>query len=173
MAQYINKDDLVAELERLARLLPKDKGLSMNLDWARNALSCLYFFINTLEVKEVDLEKETDKWYNTKASKEFENVFYGDIEKCAQYFFELGLKTQKAEITPIPLTLEILEKNGFERSEVFVEWKYENDNVYMIYKPFPYLKIQTEECTVAFPCQYVHELQRALRFCKIEKEIIL
>ena len=78
-----------------------------------------------------------------------------------------------AEITPIPLTPEILEKNGFERSEVFVEWKYESDDVYMIYKPFPYLKIQTEECIVAFPCEYVHELQHALRLCGIEKEIIL
>ncbi len=53
-------------------------------------------------------------------------------------------------VEPIPLTADILEKNGFERSEVFVEWKYENDNVYMIYKPFPYLKIQMEECIVVF-----------------------
>ena len=54
-----------------------------------------------LEVKEVDLEKETDKWYNTKASKEFENVFYGDIEECAKYFFELGLKSER-RITMTP-----------------------------------------------------------------------
>lgn len=76
-------------------------------------------------------------------------------------------------IEPIPLTPEILEKNGFKRSEVFVEWKYENYNVYMIYKPFPYLKIETEECIVAFPCEYIHQLQNALRLCGIEKEITL
>jgi len=50
-----------------------------------------------LEVKEVDLEKELDKWYNTEASKDFENVLYKDIEKCAEHFFELGLKAQKGE----------------------------------------------------------------------------
>ena len=74
---------------------------------------------------------------------------------------------------PIPITSEILEKNGFVRSNVFVEWKYENDNVYMIYKPFPYLKIQTEECFVAFPCEYIHQLQHALRLCGIDKTIEL
>ena len=77
------------------------------------------------------------------------------------------------EINPIPLTPKILEKNGFERSKVFVEWKYENDDVYMIYKPFPYFKIQMEECVVAFPCEYIHELQHALRLCGIEKEITI
>lgn len=76
-------------------------------------------------------------------------------------------------VKPIPLTTEMLEKNGFKRSEVFVEWKYENDDVYMIYKPFPYLKIQMEDCIVAFPCEYVHELQNALRLCGIEKEITI
>lgn len=76
-------------------------------------------------------------------------------------------------LKPVPLTAEILEKNGFERSEVFVEWKYENDNVYMIYKPFPYLKIQMEECIIAFPCKYIHQLQHALRLCGIEKTIEL
>ena len=75
------------------------------------------------------------------------------------------------EIGAIPLTAEILEKNGFERSEVFVEWKYENDNVYVIYKPFPYLKIQTEESIVAFPCEYIHQLQHALNLCGISKTI--
>ena len=77
------------------------------------------------------------------------------------------------EINPIPLTPKILEKNGFERSKVFVEWKYENDDAYMIYKPFPYFKIQMEECVVAFPCKYVHQLQHALHLCEIEKEIEL
>ena len=46
--------------------------------------------ISNVQVKEVDLEKEVDKWYNSEASKEFENVLYKDIEKCAKYFFELG-----------------------------------------------------------------------------------
>ena len=50
----------------------------------------LDFSINS-EVKDVDLDKEIDDWYQNEASKEFENVFYDDIEKCAKHFFELGL----------------------------------------------------------------------------------
>lgn len=50
---------------------------------------------DAIEVKEVDLDKIVDDWYNTKASKEFENVLYSDIENCAKYFFELGLMHRK------------------------------------------------------------------------------
>lgn len=76
-------------------------------------------------------------------------------------------------IAPIPLTGEILEANGFTRSKVFVEWKYEDDNIYMLWKPFPWIKIEMEDHTVMFPCEYVHELQNALLLCGIDKEIIL
>lgn len=96
MTQYIDKDALVAEIERLARLLPKEEGLSMNLDWARNTLSCLYGFLNTLEVKEVDFEN---------AYKEFveDDYVYSKLvnnivgKAIAKHFFELGLKAQKGE----------------------------------------------------------------------------
>lgn len=99
-------------------------------------------------------------------------------EGCYFHVFvqDLGVVMREVfneDLRPIPLTAEILEKNGFERSKVFVEWKYENDNVYMIYKPFPYLRIEMEECIVAFPCEYIHELQHALRLCGITHEISL
>ena len=35
-----------------------------------------------------DLETEVDRWYNNEASKEFEDVLYDDIEKCAKHFTE-------------------------------------------------------------------------------------
>ena len=73
----------------------------------------------------------------------------------------------------IPLTAEILEANGFTRSKAFVEWKYEDDDIYMLWKPFPWIKIQLEDHTVMFPCEFVHELQHALRLCGIDKEIVL
>ena len=63
-------------------------------DGNNDALYALKDKLDTLEAKEVDLEKETDKWYNNEASKEFENVLYEDIEKCAKHFFELGLLSQ-------------------------------------------------------------------------------
>ena len=76
-------------------------------------------------------------------------------------------------IEGVPITPEILEANGFARSKAFVEWKYEDDDIYMLWKPFPWIKIQLEDHTVMFPCEFVHELQHALRLCGIEKEIVL
>ena len=105
MAHLIDKDALVAEIEERRQLIfPKNTGEMKVADVPKpleqgwiNALSWIKKTINTLEVKEVDLEEEVDNWYNTKASKEFENVLYSDIENCAKHFFELGLKAQKGE----------------------------------------------------------------------------
>lgn len=49
---------------------------------------CKDFFV-TLEAKEVDLEKEITSWAN-----EFYET-YGEVERMAKYFFELGIKTMK------------------------------------------------------------------------------
>ena len=72
-----------------------------------------------------------------------------------------------------PITPEILEANGFTRSKAFVEWKYEDDDIYMLWKPFPWIKIELESHTVMFPCEFVHELQHAMRLCGIDKEIVM
>lgn len=69
-------------------------------------------------------------------------------------------------LTPIPLTPEILEKNGFL-----------NDGVSFWYKDFRILLSTSKG--VSLVCgrlkifEFVHELQHALRLCGIEKEIIL
>lgn len=76
------------------------------------------------------------------------------------------------KVKPIPLTPEILEKNGFVRSSVFVEWKYERNGIYMLWKPFPWLQISTNEAEVKNECEYVHKLQHALKLCGIDKEIV-
>lgn len=92
----------------------------------------------------------------------------------------IGLIVERNEIEPIPLTTEILEKNGLEKDnhgrlsgeyfdedihqdlEITVDsktgevwWSYNWDEYYII------------------RLRYVHELQHALRLCGIEKEIIL
>ena len=110
MKQYIDKSALVAEINRRIeeyRSLKIDSsyydGKIASLESMRDEYinsmqeepKCIYN--RTLEVRGVDLEKEVNDWYNTKASKEFENVLYSDIENCAKYFFELGLKAQKGE----------------------------------------------------------------------------
>ena len=49
--------------------------------------------IDDLEVKEVDLEKEIDDWYNTMGIP----VTADAMKETARHFFELGLKVLKGE----------------------------------------------------------------------------
>lgn len=96
----------------------------------------------------------------------------------------VGLIVERNEIEPIPLTPEILEKNGFVKSmqvsdtdpydvdeegnmhfsynEVFWGW-WQPNNIFCIpANGLGWLNIK-----------YVHQLQHLLRLCGIEKEIIL
>lgn len=67
------------------------------------ALEGIVDFLNTLEVKEVDLEKEFNSWYYHLNIPENYNIpqivmLRDIIEKTAKHFFELGLKgTLKGE----------------------------------------------------------------------------
>ena len=51
-------------------------------------------FINTLEVKEVDLEKEINKWIEDNTCRGYCSA---SIRETAEHFFDLGLKAQKVE----------------------------------------------------------------------------
>jgi len=113
MAQYIDKDALVAEIEKQRQLIfPRNTGEMKVADVPKpleqgwlNALSWIKKTIDTLEVKEVDLNKEVMDWWNTYynlkdytfegyAGHYLENSTIIDI---AKHFFELGLKAQKGE----------------------------------------------------------------------------
>ena len=76
------------------------------------------------------------------------------------------------DIQPIPLTPEILEKNGFEDTICDAFWISTSCN--LLWKDG---KLQNfcreEDDEVCIPCEYVHELQNALRLCKVDKEIVL
>ena len=77
-------------------------------------------------------------------------------------------------LRPIPLTREILEKNGMkfrtnvgwfaEDEEYFLEISTKGENVYWTINDWEYSILKLN---------YVHELQHALRLCEIEKEIVL
>ena len=91
---------------------------------------------------------------------------------------------------PVPLTREVLEKNGFaynsengaliayayesysnqmeEISLYDVEIEYENNQLHICDSNHP-----REVMLHLMNCNYVHELQHALRVCKIDKEIVL
>ncbi len=83
-------------------------------------------------------------------------------------------------LEPIPLTPEILEKNGYHTTPVYDmdddsivyphidllgEWTWYNGKIYY--------SITDEEMVVLFDCKYVHEFQNFLRCVGIKKEIVL
>lgn len=98
MAQYIPKSALVAEIEKL---------YNGEIDtYTRNILDRLKSNIDTLETKEVDLEKEIKKvqrkYKTIEEYKGYPCTMYADnIEWIAKHFFELGMavsnKAQKGE----------------------------------------------------------------------------
>ena len=105
--KLIDKDAVVAEIKKLQRRYSKfqprnicEEGLKEGrLIGYKDALHKL----NSLEVKEVDLEKELNKYFITNnliaADIQFEPVT--QMKKCAKHFFELGMvvnnKAQKGE----------------------------------------------------------------------------
>lgn len=88
-----------------------------------------------------------------------------------------------SEIEPIPLTAEILEKNGFVYKEAektcatdaFHLW-WLDGSIFTLDDDSWWRQIKDGKLRVkfgGFPLKYVHELQHALRLCNIEKEIIV
>ena len=95
MEHLIDKSALVAEIERLR------KNQRLNDRHGQGVLDGLHAierFINTLEVKEVDLEKEAERFVQTK---EFAECESRPVMVLAKHFFELGMqvsnKAQKGE----------------------------------------------------------------------------
>ena len=99
--KLINKDTIVAEIERrknqfvsqaesFHKIGKEDKesyyaALASNM----NSLSC---FLDTLEVKGVDLEKEWKEYFKYRG-----DVATVNLKHLAKHFYELGLKAQKGE----------------------------------------------------------------------------
>lgn len=103
MTQYIDKDALVAEIDRLIEkakaervLYPKTilsaKNLLLLEDYDR-----LKKIIDKIEVKEVDLEKEFDDYTKDIMACDIQFEPFTHMYNCAKHFFELGLKAQKEE----------------------------------------------------------------------------
>lgn len=89
MTQYINKSDLEAELEKRRNKNARNK-LNLAASFEDNYLLS---FLDTLEVKEVDLEKELNDYgyhydYVSLASRK-------ELVDFARHFFELGLNINK------------------------------------------------------------------------------
>lgn len=101
------------------------------------------------------------------------------LDEVSSAFF--GVKNDVAQLKPIPLTGEILEKNGFDVSDKEVaqyHFKEDGKNYHFSLRrmydkdgtPHGYSFYAFNVLTII---DYVHELQHALRLCGIEKEIEL
>ena len=108
MEQYISKSALVAEIERLKTIYNNDENIHHVARY--NILVNILSFINTLEVREVDMEKEAELIANdimigVQANK-YNTVVY-NTKRCdfnhshlmlaARKGIELGLKARKGE----------------------------------------------------------------------------
>ena len=91
----------------------------------------------------------------------------------------------ECDIRPIPLTEEILVKNGFERCDYNNKYFIINDVINLI---TPKWRGVTEYYACAWyqdefddfvqhieicKCAYIHQLQRLLRLCGMEKELVI
>lgn len=95
----------------------------------------------------------------------------------------LYIGARRFDISPVPLTAEILEKNGFmsKKGRFMQLGNFDNPPLILWHlvdepvlgHPKNQLEIHhgAENIHVSFMCHYVHQLQHALRLCGIEKEI--
>ena len=78
-------------------------------------------------------------------------------------------------IEGIPITTEILEKNGFEEyDDMHFRWEY-CEGIYInadFIAEEPSVIINNRSYFCYPQCFYVHQLQQALRLCRINKEIV-
>ena len=95
MEQYISKSAVVAEIDRLKNEYLKHSRNDFHAKWACGVLDNILHFIDTLEMKEVDLEKSISDWLSEGLPNDEELIDY--IKETAEHFFELGLKAQKGE----------------------------------------------------------------------------
>lgn len=91
------------------------------------------------------------------------------------------------DVEPILLTPEILEKNGFIANKHVYPYPYyeyiNEENKLKVGFAFPqgnrtsykepWIYIDSKNVFVVLPCVFVHQLQQILRFCRIEKEIMI
>ena len=105
--ELIDKDKVVKEIER--RIANHNKELERASDedfvssWASDeelqklALTALIPFLNTLEVKEVDLEKEFYDFLDTLIGKDNGHLSEDELFSIAEHFYELGLNAKKGK----------------------------------------------------------------------------
>ena len=93
--ELIDKEKVIKEVKKVYdegyKFLPSDINESVE-DFKYDLLRVL----DTIEVKEVDLEKEIDRWI-CDAAITYEDCSIDDVIRTAKHFFELGLKAKEGK----------------------------------------------------------------------------
>ena len=92
MEQYISKSAVVTEFNRLIAELVEEGEDTMFEQGRISAFEDTKLFLDTLEVKEVNLDKELD--FVRDAYYYFTSDERNSMKKVAKHFFELGLKAK-------------------------------------------------------------------------------
>ena len=94
-------------------------------------------------------------------------------------YLNKGFEVDNDELTPILITPEILEKNGFVWNTYHNSLQLVCGSTHIGWGFYPNClsvsdwEDDAENQISSLGCNYVHELQHALRLCGIEKEIII
>lgn len=105
MPQYIDKAKVVAEIDAKRDKIKK-RIFSIPLTGLERAVDTLIYdilgrikdFIDTLEVKDANLNREISVWkYSISKADKSEEAINHYVESIAKYFFELELKAQKGD----------------------------------------------------------------------------
>ena len=87
--ELIDKSAVIAEIEKRIKEI-EEIGTYLS---PKGTLTNLLCYIDTLEVKEVDLNRAIDKWIDD-AAITHEDCSITDIISTAKHFFELGIKSK-------------------------------------------------------------------------------
>lgn len=111
-------------------------------------------------------ETEYDPAVNEYQPMRIESIYAsGDVES------EFGVTNDVTQLQPIPLTAKILERNGFVFNNLPMEQCWQQYGLRLYLSGYGYAISCGEN--VSLRIDYVHELQHALRLCKIDREIKL
>ena len=95
MTHLIDKDDLISKIERIINGINlesiEDWRYRLQREHDIEVMKNILSLINTLEVKEVDLEKEIDNYLLTYWNEEREKFLHPFLKKMCVHFFELGI----------------------------------------------------------------------------------
>ena len=101
--KLIDKDKVAAEIERLisngqVKLQESQESNDHEnyIVWSEHIATCIKVLslIDTLEMKEVDIEKEFDNYTKDILACDVQYEPFTYLYNCAKYFYELGLKAK-------------------------------------------------------------------------------